>query len=377
MSMRRFWGASLALVLAGAGASSPAAEMKRGAPDWKSAGPLAFGPDGLLFVGDSQGGAIFAVDTGDKVMDKAGDAIAVAGLNEKVAALLGIEARELMINDLAVNPASGKAYLAVSRGRGPTAQPVLVRVDRAGKVELVATDDVPFSKAELVNVPAATPGGNAAPAPARKGMGNRPSMRSQAITDMAFVDGRVFVAGLSNEEFSSRLVAIPFPFVAVDGGTSVEIFHGAHGRLETRSPVQTFAAYKIGGEPYLMAAYTCTPLVKFPVAALKPGAHFKGTTVAELGNGNQPLDMVVYQKDGKDFILLANSTRGLMKISTDGVDAAPSIADRVADTAGLPYEKVNAIPGMVVQLDALDATRAVVLVQQPDGAMNLSTVPLP
>ena len=125
-----------------------------------------------------------------------------------------------------------------------------------------------------------------------------------------------------------------------------------------------------------MAAYTCTPLVKFPVAALKPGAKFRGTTVAELGNRNQPLDMVVYQKDGKDYILLANSTRGVMKISTEGVAETPSIADRVADTAGLPYEKMTEMKG-IVQLDALDKGHALVLVQQPSGSLDLVTVPLP
>ena len=369
MTPKRLLSATLTLLLTATGALSSAADMTVGTPDWQSVGQLAFGPNGLLFVGDTKGGAIYAVETGDKTMDSAGDSIAVAGLNEKIAGLLGIEARDLLINDMAVNAASGKAYLAVARGRGPTAEPVLVRVDRAGRIEMVSVAKVPFSKATLTHVPADA---GAAPV-ARKGAG---SPRSQAITDLAYVDGKVYVAGLSNEEFSSRLVAIPFPFAEVNDGTSVEIFHGAHGRLETRSPVRTFAAYKIGGEPYLMAAYTCTPLVKFPVNALKPGTHFKGTTVAELGNRNNPLDMIVYQKDGKDFILMANSSRGVMKISTDGVADAPSIADRITDTAGMPYQKVTDMKG-VVQLDSFDATHALVLVQQENGVVDLATVPLP
>ena len=77
--------------------------------------------------------------------------------------------------------------------------------------------------------------------------------------------------------------------------------------------------YQIEGEPHLLAAYTCTPLVKFPVAELKPGTQVKGTTIAELGNRNRPLDMIVYEKDGKDYLLLANSSRGVMKITTDGI----------------------------------------------------------
>ena len=358
---------ALAAVL-GAALTAQGADLTKGKPDLKSAGPLAFGPHGLLFVGDSQGGAIFAIDTADRSADSAGGAIKVEAVNEKIAALLGTETREVIINDMAVNPASGKAYLSVSRGRGPDAAPVIVRVDRSGKVEVVSLDDVPFAKASLSHVPAAS-----SAAPAKKGGA---SPRSQAITDLAFVDGRVYVAGLSNEQFASRLISIPYPFESVDNGTSVEIYHGAHGQLETRSPIRTFAPYKINGEPYLMAAYTCTPLVKFPIAALKPGAHYKGTTVAELGNRNNPLDMVVYQKGGKDYLLLANSSRGVMKISTDGVSDAASIGSRVQDTAGLPYDKITSMKG-VVQLDLLDKDNALVVVEQPGGALNLETVPLP
>ncbi len=84
-------------------------------------------------------------------------------------------------------------------------------------------------------------------------------------------------------------------------------------------------AYRIENEPYLLAAYTCTPLVKVPVSDLKAGAHVKGTTIAELGNRNRPLDMIVYQKDGKDYILMTNNSRGVMKIPTEGAGSAESI----------------------------------------------------
>ena len=39
--------------------------LEVGTPGIKSVGPLAFGPDGLLFVGDNVGAAIFAIDVGD------------------------------------------------------------------------------------------------------------------------------------------------------------------------------------------------------------------------------------------------------------------------------------------------------------------------
>jgi hypothetical protein len=347
------WGlaaALAALVFAPAArAANPTAGMKTGTPDLKSAGPLAFAEDGILLVGDTKGAALFAIDTGDrtKVADKA--PVRVADLAGKVAARLGTDPKKVMINDVAVNPASGKVYLSVSRGKGPDAAPVILRVGADGSLDELALDNVRFARAEIPNPPD----------PTAQARGQ--SLRAESITDLAYVDGRVFVAGLSNEEFSSRLMAVPFPFTEQADGAAIEIYHGAHGRFETRSPVRTFVAYTINDKPYLLAAYTCTPLVKVPVADLKPGAHVKGTTIAELGNRNRPLDMVVYQKGGKDYLLLANSSRGVMKIPTEGADSAERITAPVPDgkTQGLGYEKVTALKG-VVQLDKLDAGHALV-----------------
>ncbi len=78
--------------------------------------------------------------------------------------------------------------------------------------------------------------------------------------------------------------------------------------------------FDIGGKPNVLAAYTCTPLVKFPLSDLKPGSKVRGTTVAELGNHNRPLDMIVYSKGGKDYLLMANSRRGVMKVDVANID---------------------------------------------------------
>src|SRR3954469_16695888 len=58
---------------------------KKGTPDIKSAGPLTFGPDGILFVGDTQGAALFAVDTGDRAPVAEKGPIQVKDLGAKVA----------------------------------------------------------------------------------------------------------------------------------------------------------------------------------------------------------------------------------------------------------------------------------------------------
>ena len=183
-------------------------------------------------------------------------------------------------------------------------------------------------------------------------------------------------AGLSNEEFASKLRTVQYPFTAADSGASVEIYHGAHGQFETRSPVYTFVPYKVNNQMNLIAGYLCTPLVKFPVDSLKPGGKVMGTTIAELGNGNRPIDMILYKKDGKDFLLMSNTSRGVMKIPTDRFASEPGIKERIAGKAGIPYETIATMTG-VEQLDLLDETRTLILARSTAGALNLEAVALP
>jgi hypothetical protein len=358
---------ALGLATPFAHAANWTADMKEGKPAFKSMGPLTFGPDGILFVADTKSAAVFAVATGDTTPAAGVKALKVEGINQKIAALLGTSADQLLIDDLAVNPISRNTYLAVSRGRGANATPVLVRVKTDGQPEVVSLDKVKFSKGELPD----------APVEGVVGEGNRQSNpRQESITDIAFLEDRLLIAGLSNEEFASTLRAIPFPFKTVANGTSVEIYHGAHGRFETRSPVRTFVPFKVGNESHLLAAYTCTPLVQFPLTDLKPGAKIKGKTIAELGNRNRPLDMIVYQKDGKDYLLLANSSRGIMKINTDQIEKADSITSKVADKQGVAYETIESWKG-IDQLDRLDPQHAVVLRRGQGGSLNLESLAFP
>jgi hypothetical protein len=358
--------ASLCLA-ASLAAADLTASLTKGKPDLKSVGPLAFGPDGILFVADPWGATVFALDTGDKGPHADKAALKVEGIDGKVAGLLGAPPAEIQIQDVAVNPASGNVYLSVARGRGPDAKPAIIVVNKDGKLTLLALDGIKFSRAEIPD------------APSPEAVGRRDSKpRLESVTDLGFVDGQVIVAGLSNQEFASTLRALPFPFKEGGKGTSVEIYHGAHGKFETNSPVRTFVPFNVAGEPYVLAAYTCTPLVKFPLKELKAGAHIKGTTIAELGNQNRPLDMIVYKKDGKEFFLLANSARGVMKITTDNLDKAEPILAHVSGGGkkGQAYETIEGWKD-VHQLDKFDEAHALIVRRDAGGAFHLETVPLP
>lgn len=331
-----------------------------------SAGPLAFGPNGILFVGDSLGARIVAIDTRD---DKAVSSakINVEGVDAKIAAIVGVMPQDIVINDVKVNPVSKNVYVSASRGKGPDAAALIAKVDTAGKVSLLSLDNAPNESVSLVDAPATS-------ANART--------RMQTITDLNYVNGNLMVAGLSNEEWNSALRSIPFPFKTADKGATLQIWHSSHGRYETQAPIRTFVPYSISGQQYVLAAYTCTPLVKIPVSELKPGAQVKGAEIADLGAGNQPIDMVPYKKAGHEYILIANTSFGVVKLKADNLEKYPEIVSpQTTDVAGVPYDKISDLQN-VKHIAQLDASNVLVVTGQPGsgqpaGPINLSTVALP
>ncbi|MDE0737569.1 MAG: hypothetical protein OSB83_00030 [Planctomycetota bacterium] len=360
---------SLSISLNPAAAADLTAGMKLAKLELKSAGPVAFGPDGILFVADPLGATVHAIATGDTGKSAKRKAVSLEAVDRKIAAALGTAPDKIRISDLAVNPLSGVAYLSVARGSGVAAPAAIVTV-RGDQLEALDLSSLRSASFALSSVPDAK---------ASTGRGRRrESSRTQAVTDLGYVNGRVLVAGMSNEEFSSSLRSIPFPFAGSGKPASVEIYHGAHGRFETRSPVRTFVSLNVAGQPYLVAAYQCTPLVTIPLSDIKPGAQLKGKTVAELGNRNRPLDMIVYTKGGKEYMLIANSSRGIMKVSTADLEKSPGITERVSGggSKGVPYETIKGWKG-ILQLDKADDTTALVMRETEGGSFNLETLPLP
>src|SRR4030095_6158699 len=152
-------------------------------PALTSIGPLAFGPDGTLFAADNQSATIFGLDLGAQARGAVAGAKALDGIDQKLAAMLGTGPREITITDLAVHPTSHNAFVAVMRGQGTAASPAIFRIDGAGAIDLVSLQSVEVSKLELANAPAANPTA-------------RRNARSDSVTDMAFANGQLWIAGL-------------------------------------------------------------------------------------------------------------------------------------------------------------------------------------
>ncbi len=279
--LRKHWLGILVGALLAAGSSVQAAAVQ-GDPQIKSIEAISFGPNGLLLIGDSKGAQVVAIETGDTTA-KAWSVKEVANIDEAIAMRLGTTAKDIEIKKLSVNPASHKLYIAVRLLKKNI--DVLMTVDSEGKLADLPLDNVKHTRYSLNT-------GEKSPV-------NR-------ITDLTYAGERVLVAALAKDSFASKIFSINV--MKEDGAAtciSTETFHVAHGKWETNAPIQAVIPYEEGGKRYLVGAFTCTPIVKYALEDLKAGDRVKGTTLIELGNGNTPRDMFVYEKDGKKFILMS------------------------------------------------------------------------
>lgn len=357
---------TLVVLTLACGSSTFAAEawgLKPGTPELKSAAVLAFGPQDILFVGDTKSATVFAIATGDTKGDPTTASFDAKNLINNLSDMLG---GPTAIKDLVANPRTGNLFLAcVTKGK-----PNIVHVTDGGrKMNVLNLSNVPFSSAALAN----------APEDKVTGSGRRKkNNRADAITDLAFYEGKLLVSGLQTIGSPSSVREIDFPFAESDKGIGVQIFHAAHGREEDNRAMRTFVPLMIDGEPTLLGAYVCTPLVKIPLNQIGSGSDkVTATTVAELGNHNAPLDMVSYNKDGNEYLLLSNSARGVMKITTAGLSENKGLTKKVSGggAAGQSFETVKEMDG-VVQMTKLNDTHAAVLIAE-GKELTLKTVALP
>jgi hypothetical protein len=354
--------------------------LQVGTVELESAGPIAFGPEGILFLADSLAAKVIAVDVADPGGEGA-EPFDVENVDVRVASFLGCAVDDVIIRDMAVHPGSHNVYLSVQRGRGDAGQAVLLRIDHLdGEVEQVSLVEAPVAWASIVDAPAldderldiTLPLGDEGE---EMTFGDRTirllrrPIRTSTVTDMAYVDGALLVAGLSNEEFSSKLRRIPFPFGEQGSDNNLEIFHVSHGKWETAAPIRTFVPYD-GGRS-ILASYTCTPVVHFPLADLESGAKTVGRTVAELGAMNQPLDMVAFRQGGEEHLLVANTAHGLIKIACKDIDAQSALTEPT-EPVGVPRE-TEELQG-VRRLANLDGDHVLALLADDAGRQHLRSL---
>ena len=257
---------------------------------------LAFGPENVLFIGDSKGGKIHAVPTSASELK---DAIPynMEGFDVTIAEKLHIEPRDVIINDMKIHPISQEAYVSIKMGHQPDAKSVIAIVNPA-------TTSIKFLEVTEANSTSIAINNPASP---DLMFWKETPATALNITDIDYNDGYIYVAGLTNSEFASTLRKIAYPFSdAQEQVKSIEIYHAVHTQNETRAPIRTMLFDEIDGESTLLASYTCTPLVTIPTSKIQQDADIKGKTIAELGYGNAPIDMITVMSQGMDGSMTKN-----------------------------------------------------------------------
>ena len=342
-------------------------DLNASAADIKSISRLAAGPENVLFVADWKSARVHAITLPEAAQKPAGTAFNILDLEDLLSRQVG--GAKVTVEDMVVRPGTAEVYIAVSYGAAKTPALIVVTSDqRARRVNLKAAKSTSIALRD-------------APTSDYKFWRETPE-RSFTVTDMKWRDGELFIAGLSNQDFASTLRRIKYPFDSQQSVMSVEIYHTGHNLIETRAPIRAMSFATLGGKPNLVAAYVCTPIVLLPLDELKDGAHIRGKTVAELGYGNSPADLIAYTKtdQGKteDFLLLVNFERGSSIIPVSELEAAsarPGIETLVpfGQIAGLNVMSAPLVGTM--RLDNLDEASFIVVRRRLEkDALQLVTV---
>jgi hypothetical protein len=344
---------------------APAAPL----PAMQSATKLTFGDAGTLFVADWKGAHIYALPV-TAPPAAAGKPYNLQDVQGPIAKALGVAPSALRFEDLAVQPDSEVAYVALTvRDASGNSSPAIVAIDATGKIARVD-----LSKASAAAVI------SDAPAADVKFWRDLPA-QTLTVTDMRYYQDKLYVAGLSNRSFASTLRVYDYPFRGKSKATTVEMYHPVHNQVETRAPIRSMAVMTLDGEPTLVAAYTCTPLVTIPLKDLKDGAHIVAKTVGELGWGSAPNGLVTFRQGDAEYALLVNSSRSADLLSATDLSAgaaAPGLNQPI-DWPTRPLLGVKSIMTPMaasMRVDNLN-TQLLLALRRGDADGNMQLVSIP
>ncbi|MFK7876831.1 MAG: hypothetical protein AB8B71_13795 [Paracoccaceae bacterium] len=307
--------------------------------DIKFAGALEFAQDGTLFVGDNHNGAIFAFEIPADAPESNVVPSTIANIDAKIGELLGVGAGAIQINDVAAHPVSNDVYISVTRIGNLVSQPAIVAVSQDQSLSLLDLSSLQFQKQELNEFPDGEitfngrPGGPMGQAMPRDVAKTAVPLNTLAIMDMEYYQGELFVAGVATDNFLSSLRRISYPFDGTQSVANVEMYHIAHDQYESRAPIRAMSVHEIDGEPQLVAAYTCSPIVLVPLSDIEDGAKISAHTIMDYGNG-QPLDMIAYNHqspfggESQPTLFVTSNSRSPQLIPISGLQDAKVVTHK-------------------------------------------------
>ena len=334
----------------------------------QSVNVIKFGDANTLFVGDSKSATLYAYSVGNSENKTAQQGYNIHDLSQKIATFAKVSPMDILVRDMAINPSNKEAYIAFDTKTKTGYLSQIVIVNQIGVVRKFDLANTKHTEAKLTDAPTSD----------LKFWGTTP-MRSFTFTDIDLHKGKVYISGMSNAEFSSALRMVDFPFKdSKVSTTSVEIFHAVHGQMETRAPIQTLSFVTLEDGDYVLAAYTCTPLVLIPVKDLKDGAHIVGKTIAEMGYGNTPIDIIQFKSAGMDKvpyegIILSNKNKSAQFINLNDIIKSSKVESVGYAGLGEAGAARTTLPlTNLLQLDDQDDYHITTIKRNPDnGSLEL------
>lgn len=325
-----------------------------GDPHLGSAQRLAFGPGGVLLVGDGVRDRVIAIETGEGGFGVVPAPGSVFGLRAAVAHLYGeeVQAGEVVVQDVAVEPWSRRIYLAAERYHDGATEPLIAYFDDEGRLRRFSTDQVIWA---AIRLPRADESGGIL-----QGLSWIQSKVVAVVAGGAFMPSTVFVRETPIRHGDAAYSLQPATVLPSTGQSHADL------------PI-TAATGQVAEETGAwLATFVGAPVARFSLGSLEPGAA-DGVTVFDLGAGREAravvaaadgtrswLWMTVYNGafDGR---VLGYRVSGALAAGVYGVDAeAPS----VIDFTGLPIH-----PDVVVEPALNDARR--LALRSPDTVVAL------
>lgn len=343
-------------------------QAEQGNPKITAIESITFGPDGLLVIGG--GARVVTVETGD-TKSAPWTKTEIANIDQALAGKLGLTAKDIEIRKLVVNPASGKAYIALQSLK--TKGNVILTVDGTGTIAEFPLEDVKYTSYTL----------------------DTPKASITKVTDIAWANGKIVAATQASDKFAGSRVFTINP-AAKDGATtqiSTKTYHVGHGKWETSAPLRVLMPIIESGKTSVVGSFTCTPVVRYDLEDAKNDEQVTGKSVVELGTGNTPRSMFSYERNGKKYILVSvgrnnkqpafgfPSAYWVARVDADLLKETTNINEKAPWRIGgknLVGDRVEVAKDYfgTQQMDKLDATRALAIIEAKDGFV-LRAIPLP
>jgi len=343
-------------------------QADQGNPKVTTIEAIAFGPNGLLLIGG--GARVVSVETGDTNRSTWAKS-EIANIDQVLAGKLGLQAQDIEIRKLAVNPASGKAYVALQSLKSKAN--AILTIDGTGNVAEFPLDDVKYTSYTLAT----------------------PKAAISKVTDIAWAGGKIVAATQATDKFTASRVFTIDP-KAKDGSAtqiSTKTFHVGHNRWETSAPLRVLMPVIESGKTSVVGSFTCTPVVRYDLDDAKNDEQVTGRSVVELGTGNTPRSMFSYERDGKRYILVSvgrnnkqpafgfPSAYWVARVDADLLNETVNINEKapwriggknkVGDRVQVAKEYFG-----TQQMDRLDGARALAIMENK-GGLTLRAVALP